>query len=100
MDCCGLLLGKPYQYDRNSIYHAKQNTYALDLDGKTYLIQSTSPTSNLMLSCRQVRKPLNQALILAPTSIDPTHEEKEPPKEHAEVEASLPHHEQSQEQVV
>ena len=100
MDCCGLLLGKPYQHDRNAIYHAKQNTYTLELDGKTYLIQSTSPSSNLMLSCRQVRQPLIQALILAPTSIGPTHEEKEPPKEHAEVLASLLLHEQSLEQVV
>jgi hypothetical protein len=29
MDCCGLLLGKPYQYDRKDYYDAYNNTYTL-----------------------------------------------------------------------
>jgi hypothetical protein len=41
MDCCGLLLGQPYQYARKAHYDAFNNTYLLHKDNSKYLIHST-----------------------------------------------------------
>lgn len=54
MDCYGLLLGKPFQYDRKAFYDAFHNTYQLQKDNKKYSIHNTSSTQqpkNLVLSC-------------------------------------------------
>lgn len=65
MDCCGLLIGKPYQYDRKTHYDAFNNTYTLQQDNKTYLMKCIKSIANLVLSCRQARKAINQAKELA-----------------------------------
>jgi hypothetical protein len=36
MDVCHLLLGRPWQYDRNIIHDGKMNTYTLERNGKTH----------------------------------------------------------------
>jgi hypothetical protein len=38
MDVCHLLLGRPWQYDRNMIHDGRKNTYTLDKNGRTYML--------------------------------------------------------------
>ena len=39
MDACHLLLGKPYQYDRDVVHHGKKNMYTFKKDGVIYMLQ-------------------------------------------------------------
>jgi hypothetical protein len=36
MDVCHLLLGRPWQYDRNVIHDGRMNTYTLEKNGRTH----------------------------------------------------------------
>jgi hypothetical protein len=36
MDVCHILLGRPWQYDRNVVHDGRMNTYTLEKDGKTH----------------------------------------------------------------
>jgi hypothetical protein len=36
MDVCHLLLGRPWQYDRNVVHDGRMNTYTLEKDGSTH----------------------------------------------------------------
>jgi hypothetical protein len=36
MDVCHLLLGRPWQYDRNVVHDGRMNTYTLEKDGRTH----------------------------------------------------------------
>lgn len=67
MDYCGILLGKPYQFDRRDKYDAYNNIYTLNLDGDAHLIRCTSPTtsSNLLITCKKVKKVTTQAKSMA-----------------------------------
>jgi hypothetical protein len=38
MDVCHLLLGRPWQYDRNMIHDGKKNTYTLEKNGRTHML--------------------------------------------------------------
>jgi hypothetical protein len=38
MDVCHLLLGRPWQYDRNVIHDGKMNTYTLEKNGRTHML--------------------------------------------------------------
>ena len=40
MDACHLLLGRPWQYDADIVYHGKKNLYTFKKDGVTFKIQS------------------------------------------------------------
>ena len=57
LDCADLLLGIPYQEARNSIYHAKNHQYQLQLDGRTYFFIATKqpphPSTNPKNSLNQ-----------------------------------------------
>jgi hypothetical protein len=37
MDVCHLLLGRPWQYDRNVIHDGRKNTYTLEKNGRTHM---------------------------------------------------------------
>jgi hypothetical protein len=37
MDVCHLLLGRPWQYDRNVVHDGRMNTYTLEKDGRTHI---------------------------------------------------------------
>jgi hypothetical protein len=37
MDVCHLLLGRPWQYDRNVIHDGRMNTYTLEKNGRTHM---------------------------------------------------------------
>jgi hypothetical protein len=38
MDVCHLLLGRPWQYDRNVIHDGRMNTYTLERNGRTHML--------------------------------------------------------------
>jgi hypothetical protein len=38
MDVCHLLLGRPWQYDRNVIHDGRKNTYTLEKNGRTHML--------------------------------------------------------------
>jgi hypothetical protein len=38
MDVCHLLLGRPWQYDRNVIHDGRMNTYTLEKDGRSHTL--------------------------------------------------------------
>jgi hypothetical protein len=38
MDVCHLLLGRPWQYDRNVIHDERMNTYTLEKNGRTHML--------------------------------------------------------------
>jgi hypothetical protein len=40
MDVCHLLLGRPWQYDRNVIHDGRKNTYTLEKNGRTHMLLS------------------------------------------------------------
>jgi hypothetical protein len=40
MDVCHLLLGRPWQYDRNMVHDRRMNTYTLEKDGRTHRLLS------------------------------------------------------------
>jgi hypothetical protein len=38
MDVCHVLLGRPWQFDRNVVHDGRMNTYTLEKDGKTHTL--------------------------------------------------------------
>jgi hypothetical protein len=38
MDVCHVLLGRPWQYDRNVIHDGRRNTYTLEKNGRTHML--------------------------------------------------------------
>jgi hypothetical protein len=38
MDVCHLLLGRPWQYDRNVIHDGRMKTYTLEKNGRTHML--------------------------------------------------------------
>jgi hypothetical protein len=38
MDICHLLLGRPWQYDRNVVHDGRKNTYTLEKNGRTHML--------------------------------------------------------------
>jgi hypothetical protein len=40
MDVCHLLLGRPWQYDRNIVHDGRKNKYTLEKNGRTHMLLS------------------------------------------------------------
>ena len=38
MDVCDILLGRPWQFDRNVVHNGRMNTYTLEKDGRTHTL--------------------------------------------------------------
>jgi hypothetical protein len=38
MDVCHVLLGRPWQFDRNAIHDGRKNTYTLEKNGRTHML--------------------------------------------------------------
>jgi hypothetical protein len=55
MDVCHLLLGRPWQYDRDVIHDGRMNTYTLEKNGRTHMLlpikdkEEKSEVSNIVL---------------------------------------------------
>jgi hypothetical protein len=61
MDVCHVLLGRPWQYEKNSIHDGRRNTYTLEKNGRTYMlfpiekkkVKEEAITSILLMSWRE-----------------------------------------------
>jgi hypothetical protein len=56
MDVCHLLLGRPWQYDRNVIHDGKMNTYTLEKNGRTHML--------LLIKDQEVKPEVNNKILL------------------------------------
>jgi hypothetical protein len=43
MEACSLLLGRPWQYDTNSLHHGRSNHYSLIFKGQKIIIHPMTP---------------------------------------------------------
>jgi hypothetical protein len=56
MDVCHLLLGRPWQYDRNVIHDGRMNTYTLEKNGRTHML--------LPIKDKEVKPEVNNTILL------------------------------------
>jgi hypothetical protein len=56
MDICHVLLGRPWQYDRNVVHDGRMNTYTLEKDGKTHTL--------LSIKDKEVKQEVNSTILL------------------------------------
>jgi hypothetical protein len=56
MDVCHLLLGRPWQYDRNVIHDGKMNTYTLEKNRRTHML--------LLIKDKEVKPKVNNKILL------------------------------------
>ena len=91
MDVCHLLLGRPWQYDRQIIYDGFKNTYTFRKDGHKIVLAPLKPTiaptskpaeHNSLLSKSEMEKEIRAGSdVMALVAIEETESEKEIPKE-------------------
>ncbi|KAI0529218.1 hypothetical protein KFK09_001765 [Dendrobium nobile] len=69
MDACHLLLGRPWQYDRQTIHDGTKNTYTFNYDGSPMVLvpleeeNTTKTTEELLISYSQCRKAMQESTI-------------------------------------
>ena len=90
MDVCHLLLGRPWQYDRQIIYDGFKSTYAFRKDGHKIVLAPLKPTiapaskpakQNSLLSKSEMEKEIRVGSdVMALVAIEETESEKEIPK--------------------
>jgi hypothetical protein len=64
MDVCHILLGRPWQFDRNVIHDGRNNTYTLEKNGRTHMlfpieekrVKEEAITSILLMSGKELLK--------------------------------------------
>jgi hypothetical protein len=56
MDVCHLLLGRPWQYDRNVIHDGRMNTYTLEKNGRTHML--------LPIKDKEVKPEISNTILL------------------------------------
>jgi hypothetical protein len=56
MDVCHLLLGRPWQYDRNVVHDGRMNTYTLEKDGRTHRL--------LPIKDKEVKREVSNTILL------------------------------------
>ena len=68
MDVCHILLGIPWQYDRNVIHDGRKNTYTLEKNGRTHMllpmeekrVKDEANTSILLMSGKELLKEVKE----------------------------------------
>jgi hypothetical protein len=95
MDICHILLGRPWQFDRNVIHDGRKNTYTLEKNGRTHMllpmeekrVKEEASTSILLMSGKELLKEVKEEqemqfivvrkprVILTSTSMDDFPEE-------------------------
>jgi hypothetical protein len=63
-DVCHILLGRPWQFDKNVIHDGRKNTYTLEKNGRTHMllpieekkVKEESSTSILLMSGKELLK--------------------------------------------
>ena len=64
MDVCHILLGRPWQFDRNVIHDERKNTYTLKKNGRTHMllpieenkVKEETNTNILLMSGKELLK--------------------------------------------
>jgi hypothetical protein len=56
MDVCHILLGRPWQFDRNVIHDGRMNTYILEKNGRTHML--------LLIEEKKVKEEANTRILL------------------------------------
>jgi hypothetical protein len=56
MDVCHLLLGRPWQYDRNVVHDGRKNTYTLEKNGRTHML--------LLIKDKEVKPEVSNTVLL------------------------------------
>jgi hypothetical protein len=64
MDVCHILLGRPWQFDRNVIHDGRKNKYTLEKNGRTHMllpieenkVKEEANTSILLMSGKEILK--------------------------------------------
>jgi hypothetical protein len=56
MDVCHLLLGRPWQYDRNVVHDGRMNTYTLEKEGRTHRL--------LLIKDKEVKPEVSKTILL------------------------------------
>jgi hypothetical protein len=56
MDVCHILLGRPWQYDRNVVHDGRMNTYTLEKDGRIHKL--------LLIKDKEVKTEVNNTILL------------------------------------
>jgi hypothetical protein len=56
MDFCHVLLGRPWQYDRNVVHDGRMNTYTLEKDGRTHRL--------LLIKDKEVKLEVSSTILL------------------------------------
>ena len=60
MDICGIVLGRPYLYDRKAIFYREKNQYHLFKDGIEYIVHAQHmKTSMSLISIGQMKMLVN-----------------------------------------
>ena len=73
MDVCHLLLGRPWQYDRNVINDGKMNMYTLEKNGRTHML--------LPIKDKEVKpEPRNTVLLMSGKELLAEVKKKEDPQ--------------------
>jgi hypothetical protein len=95
MDVCHIMLGRPWQFDRNVIHNGKNNTYTLENNGRAYMllpieekkVKEEANTKILLMSGKELLKEVKKekemqfvvvrkpGVILTTTSMDDFPEE-------------------------
>ena len=72
MDACHILLGRPWQYDRQMMHDGKKNTYTLSKDNQQFTllpmkekVTSKSSTTSLLASKGFIQESQDSGYILA-----------------------------------
>jgi hypothetical protein len=68
MDVCHILLGIPWQFDRNVIHDGRKNTYTLEKNGRTHMlfpieekkVKEEASTSILLMSGKEILKEVKE----------------------------------------
>jgi hypothetical protein len=56
MDVCHVLLGRPWQYDRNVVHDGRMNTYTLEKDGRSHTL--------LLIKDKEVKLDVSSTILL------------------------------------
>ena len=68
MDICHIMLGRPWQFDRNSIHDGRRNTYTLEKNGRMHMLlpmkekraKEEASTSILLMSRKELLKEVKE----------------------------------------
>lgn len=70
MDACHLLLGRPWQYDRDAVHRGKANTYSFEFENRTITLlpskEQPEPSSRADTTASPARSPSTKTLLTLP----------------------------------